>query len=81
MVRPTDVLTAGAIFGGVMTITALTAHGWSSLNSNDILLYAATFGIVTAALVERLHGRPPANVAYALPTGFGLVAGLVGSTL
>lgn len=77
-----DALTGAALFGGTMTITALLARGWSSV-SMDTLLYAATFGIVTAGLVTYLRRggkvQPAhARIAFVIPLGFGVLAGLAG---
>ncbi|WP_031483080.1 hypothetical protein [Streptomyces bicolor] len=78
-----DALTAAALFGGTMTVTALLADGWSSASTSDTLLYAATFGIVTAGLATYLRrgdGVRPAQVriAFVIPIGFGVLAGLAG---
>ncbi|SDM63591.1 hypothetical protein SAMN04487981_10274 [Streptomyces sp. cf386] len=76
-----DVLTGAALFGGTMTVTALFARGWDSASSADTLLYAVTFGIVTAGLATYLRRGDGARSAYRhlaqlLPVGFGVLAGL-----
>ncbi|MFI6009531.1 hypothetical protein ACIBAG_11985 [Streptomyces sp. NPDC051243] len=76
-----DALIGAALFGGTMTVTALVAHGWSSASTMDTLLYAVTFGIVTAGLATYLRrgdGVRPAQVriAFVIPVGFGVLAGL-----
>ncbi|HET6860922.1 MAG TPA: hypothetical protein VFH94_27960 [Streptomyces sp.] len=78
-----DALTGAALFGGTMTLTALLADGWSGLGRQDTLLYAVTFGIVTAGLAaylrRRAGGRPAhGHMAFVLPLGFGVLAGLAG---
>ncbi|MGW6910185.1 hypothetical protein [Streptomyces sp. NPDC054940] len=74
-------LTGTALFGGTMTVTALFARGWDSASSADTLLYAVTFGIVTAGLATYLRRGDGARSAYRhlaqlLPVGFGVLAGL-----
>ncbi|MFD5086451.1 hypothetical protein ACFWOG_27920 [Kitasatospora sp. NPDC058406] len=64
-----------------MTVAALVAHGWEGFDGADALLYAVAFGIVTAALVERIGNKPGANLAYVLPVGFGVLAGLVAGAI
>ncbi|MFJ3900312.1 hypothetical protein [Streptomyces sp. NPDC090025] len=81
VLRGDDVLASAGLFGGLMTATALIAHGWDAYDSMNVLLFAATFGIVTAALLERFRDKPAARAAYLLPAGFGIVAGLAGSGL
>ncbi|MCL8017454.1 hypothetical protein [Streptomyces sp. AS02] len=76
-----DVLTGAALFGGAMTVTALSARGWDGLSTPDTLLYAVTFGIVTAGLATYLRrgdGARPVHghLAQLLPVGFGVLAGL-----
>ncbi|OIJ97785.1 hypothetical protein BIV25_13335 [Streptomyces sp. MUSC 14] len=76
-----DALTGAALFGGTMTITALLAHGWGRASAMDTLLYSVTFGIVTAGLVTCLDRRDGARsargrVAFLIPLGFGVLAGL-----
>lgn len=78
-----DALAAAALFGGTMTLTALLSDGWSGLSTSDILLYAVTFGIVTAGFAAFLRrgerGRPEyGRIAFLLPLGFGVLAGLSG---
>ncbi|MEY9992627.1 hypothetical protein ABIE67_004659 [Streptomyces sp. V4I8] len=78
-----DALTGAALFGGTMTVTALLARGWSSASTMDTLLYAVTFGIVTAGLATYLRRgdkvQPAhARIAFVLPLGFGVLAGLAG---
>ncbi|WP_434589648.1 hypothetical protein [Streptomyces sp. A5-4] len=78
-----DTLTAAALFGGTMMLTALLTHGWSGLWSQDTLLYAATVGIVTAGLaafVRRWDRGQPAHgcIVFLLPLGLGVLAGLAG---
>ncbi|MFJ9799991.1 hypothetical protein [Streptomyces wuyuanensis] len=79
----TDLLTAAGLFGGTMVIVNLVAHGWQGLDTSDIVLFAATFGIVTAAAMERLRSRShaAAMTAYAIPLGFGVIGGIVGAGL
>ncbi|MFE6056803.1 hypothetical protein ACFQ6N_39210 [Kitasatospora sp. NPDC056446] len=79
--RGRNVLSSASIFGGTMTIVTLAAHGWSSLNSNNLLLYAATFGFATAALIERVRNRPASRLLYLAPALLGALAGLVGNEL
>ncbi|MFC9242723.1 hypothetical protein ACFT7S_01380 [Streptomyces sp. NPDC057136] len=81
VVRVNEVAAAAGLFGGTMVVVTLAAHGWGSLGDTDVLLFSATFGIVTAALIERIRTTPAANAAYALPVGFGLIAGFVGSSI
>ncbi|MGW2543618.1 hypothetical protein ACWC5I_22775 [Kitasatospora sp. NPDC001574] len=81
VVRASGIVTAASVFGGSMTVAALVAHGWEGLDGADTLLYAVTFGIVTAALVERIGNKSAANLAYVLPAGFGVLAGLVANAV
>ncbi|MGW7085957.1 hypothetical protein ACWGH2_21040 [Streptomyces sp. NPDC054871] len=78
-----DALAGAALFGGTMTLTALFNDGWSGLSTTDTLLYAVTFGIVTAGFATFLRradkGRPEyGRIAFLLPVGFGVLAGLAG---
>ncbi|MEU5437969.1 hypothetical protein AB0G73_32000 [Streptomyces sp. NPDC020719] len=78
-----ELLSAAALFGGAMTVVNVVAHGWDAVRITDVLLFAATFGIVTAAVLERLRTRVHSAqmAAYAIPLGFGIIGGLVGSSL
>ncbi|MEV0323590.1 hypothetical protein ACIBKX_13690 [Streptomyces sp. NPDC050658] len=78
-----DALAAAALFGGTMTLTALLSDGWDYVSSTDVVLYAATFGIVTAGFAAFLRrgerARPEyGRIAFLLPLGFGVLAGLAG---
>lgn len=83
-----DAMAGAALFGGAMTLTALISDGWSGLSTTDVLLYAVTFGIVTAGFATFLRradkGRPQygriqyGRIAFLLPVGFGVLAGLSG---
>ncbi|MEU2687349.1 hypothetical protein ABZ654_26425 [Streptomyces hygroscopicus] len=82
IVRVNEVVAAASLFGGSMVISGVITHGWGDIDSTDLLLFAATFGVVTAALIERVRTKTTvANAAYAIPVGFGVIAGLVGSSL
>ncbi|MFE0808374.1 hypothetical protein ACFW4M_05320 [Streptomyces sp. NPDC058794] len=72
-----EALSAGALFGGSMVVTALAAGHWQAVDWSDLVLFAAVFGIATAALIERVREHPAASrVAYVLPVGYGVLAGL-----
>lgn len=78
-----DALAGAALFGGAMTLTALLSDGWSGMSTTDTLLYAVTFGIVTAGFATYLRRadkeRPEyGRIAFLLPVGFGVLAGLAG---
>ncbi|MFB8239007.1 hypothetical protein ACFC58_20915 [Kitasatospora purpeofusca] len=81
VLRGGDVLSAASLFGGSMVIVTLAAHGWSGLDGGNLMLFAATFGFATAALVERVRNRPAGGLLYVLPVLLGALAGLVGNTL
>lgn len=81
-----DAVAGAALFGGTMTLTLLFSEGWSGMSS-DTLLYAVTFGIVTAGLATFLRradkgaskGRPAYGyLAFLLPVAFGVLAGTAG---
>ncbi|MCS0635869.1 hypothetical protein NX801_09355 [Streptomyces sp. LP05-1] len=76
-------LSAAGYFAGPMVIVQLLVHGWDTLHPTDIALFAATFGLVTAALTERLRPRHPtaALATLTLPAALGLLGGLVGPGL
>ncbi|MFI1177896.1 hypothetical protein [Streptomyces melanogenes] len=78
-----ELLSAAALFGGTMTVVNVVAHGWDAVRTPDVLLFAATFGIVTAAVLERLRTRIRSAelAAYAIPLGFGIIGGLVSTSL
>ncbi|MFI6091345.1 hypothetical protein [Streptomyces sp. NPDC051218] len=75
-----DAVAGAALFGGTMTLTLLFSEGWSGMSS-DTLLYAVTFGIVTAGLATLLRragkGRS-GYLAFLLPVAFGVLAGTAG---
>ncbi|MGW0909306.1 hypothetical protein [Streptomyces sp. NPDC002853] len=78
-----DALAGAALFGGAMTLTALLSDGWSGMSTTDTLLYAVTFGIVTAGFatyLRRADKRRPeyGRIAFLLPVGFGVLGGLAG---
>ncbi|MFG2500152.1 hypothetical protein ACGFSB_18315 [Streptomyces sp. NPDC048441] len=78
-----DALAGASLFGGAMTLTVVLSDGWGGMSTTDILLYAATFGIVTAGFAKFLRGadkgRPEyGRIAFLLPLGFGVLAGLSG---
>lgn len=82
VVRRNEIVTAVALFGASMIVVSVIRHGWDGIDANDVLLFAMTFGIVTAAILQRFRGRMHAAATaavYALPVGFGVVAGIVGS--
>ncbi|MEU5267626.1 hypothetical protein [Streptomyces hygroscopicus] len=82
VVRVNDAVAAACLFGGSMVISGVVTHGWGDFDGTDLLLFAATFGVVTAALMERVRTKTTvANAAYVIPVGFGVIAGLVGSSL
>ncbi|MCK8676546.1 MULTISPECIES: hypothetical protein [Streptomyces] len=78
-----EALSAAGFFAAAMVFTTLAAHGWDALDSSDTVLFAAVFGILTAALLEQLRSRSArlALAAYALPLAYGVLAGLAGPGL
>lgn len=72
-----EALAAGALFGGSMVVTALASGHWQAVDWSDLVLFAAVFGIATAALIELTRNRTAASRAvYVLPVGYGVLAGL-----
>ncbi|MFH8241883.1 hypothetical protein [Streptomyces sp. NPDC018321] len=72
-----EALAAGALFGGSMAVTAVVSGHWPAVDWSDLVLFAAVFGIATAALIERVRKHTAVSrVAYVLPVGYGVLAGL-----
>ncbi|MFC9896600.1 hypothetical protein ACFVMC_23180 [Nocardia sp. NPDC127579] len=80
VLSPRDALYGAAFFGAAAILTAFIARD-ARMDGDDVLVYAAAFGIVAAALstfVRRRASWPAryARLALLLPLGFGVFAGL-----
>jgi Na+/H+ antiporter NhaD/arsenite permease-like protein len=88
VVQGRDVLSAAAIFGGCMIITALAAGTFDQLTFASLLGSCAIFGFATAGLVSLARAlrtrrkqddrSPWTGLLYALPIATGVLAGLAG---
>jgi len=74
----TDTAAGVLLFVGAASVVGVALHGWSSLETADLLVYGSAFGIVAAAAVQwgRARGWAAAPWVLALPLAMGVVAGV-----
>lgn len=79
-----DALAGAAVFGAATTTLQLVASTWSEVSWADTLLFASVFGIATAGCMAQARRTGHTTVQYllfAVPLGFGTIAGVSGPSL